>query len=74
MVLVAFPYPVDLLWNILGAFRKLRKVTIIFIMSVHPYVCGCPPTWNNLAPTIQIFMKFNISEFLKNLSIKFKYH
>jgi hypothetical protein len=63
LVLVAFPYPVDLLCNILGAFRKLRKATTTFIMSVHPYVCGHPSAWNNLAPTIQLFMKFDISEF-----------
>jgi hypothetical protein len=66
LVLVAFPYPVDLLGNILGAFRKLRKATI-FIKSVHPYVCGHPSAWNNLAPTIQLFIKFDISEFLNKI-------
>jgi hypothetical protein len=36
-----------------GELKKLRKATISF-MSV------CPSTWNNLAPTGPIFMKFYI--------------
>jgi hypothetical protein len=36
----------------LGAFRKLRKVTVGFIMSVRLSAC------NNSAPTERIFMKF----------------
>ena len=50
---------------ILGMFTKLQKVTISFVitacMPVHP------TAWNNSAPTGQIFMKFDISIFLKNL-------
>ena len=38
----------------LGAFAKLRKATIIFVMSVRP------SAWNNLASTGRIFMKFYI--------------
>jgi len=37
-----------------GAFTKLRKVTVTFILclSIHPFA------WNNAAPTGQISMKF----------------
>jgi len=41
----------------LGAFAKLRKPTITFVMSV------CPSAGNNSAPNGQIFMKFNIDYF-----------
>ena len=34
----------------------------------------CLSTWNNLAPTRRIFMKFYIWGFLKNLLRKFKHH
>jgi hypothetical protein len=37
-----------------GAFAKLRKATISFVMSVRP------STWNNSAPTGRIFIKFDI--------------
>ena len=40
--------------HFLGAFAKLRKVTISFAMSVRPSV------WNNSASTEQIFMKLDI--------------
>ena len=40
--------------DILGAFAKLRKATICYVMSVRL----CP--WNNLATVEQIFMKFDI--------------
>jgi hypothetical protein len=43
---------------LLGAFVKLRKVTISFIMPLCPSVR--PPTWYNSGPTIRIFMKFYI--------------
>jgi hypothetical protein len=61
LVLAAFPYPVDLLWNILRCIQKTEKSD--FIRSVCPYVCGCPSAWN-LAPITHIFMKFN---FLKKI-------
>jgi hypothetical protein len=38
----------------LGAFAKLRKVTVNFAMSVRP------SAWNNSAPTGRIFMKLGI--------------
>jgi hypothetical protein len=31
-------------------------------------------TWNNSAPTLRIFMKFNVWVFCKSLSRKFKFH
>jgi len=37
-----------------GAFVKLQKATMSFVMSVRP------PAWNNSAVTGRIFMKFNI--------------
>jgi hypothetical protein len=40
----------------LGAFAKLRKATISFVMSVRP----CPSAWNNSAHTGRIIMKFDI--------------
>jgi hypothetical protein len=47
-----------LVWNVglvfLGAFGKLRKATISFVMSVRP------SAWNNTAPTGRIFMKSDI--------------
>jgi len=54
----------------LGAFEKLRKATISFVISFHPSVC--PPSWNNSAPTGRMFIKFDISGFFKNLLRKFK--
>jgi hypothetical protein len=39
---------------ILGAFAKLRKVTISFVVSVRL------SPWNNWAPTGRIFVKFDI--------------
>jgi len=44
---------------LLGAFAVLCKVTISFIISVHPFV------WNTSVPTGQIFMKFDIEYFSK---------
>jgi hypothetical protein len=45
-----------------GAFSKLRKATITFVMSVRPSIClsVCPSGWNNSAPIGRIFMKFYI--------------
>jgi len=42
---------------LLGAFAKLRKAIISFIMSVSPSVLSAR---NNSAPTKRIFMKFDI--------------
>ena len=44
----------------LGAFAKLRKATVSFVMSVRP------SEWNNLAHTGRIFMKFDIWVFFEN--------
>ena len=38
----------------LGTFAKLQRVTVSFILS------GYLSTWNDLAPTGQSFMKFDI--------------
>jgi len=56
----------------LGAFEKLRRATINFVMSVRPSVR--PPAWNTSAPIGQIFMKFDIWVFFENLSRKFQFH
>jgi hypothetical protein len=52
----------------LGAFAKLCRATISFVMSVHLSV------WNNSAPTRRIFMKIKIYLFFETLSRKFKFH
>jgi hypothetical protein len=39
---------------VLCAFAKLRKVTIIFVISGRPF------SWNNSAPTRRIFIKYDI--------------
>jgi len=49
----------------LGAFAKLWKETVSFVMSV------CPSAWNNSASTERIFMKYDIRVFFENLSRKF---
>ena len=56
----------------LGAFAKLRKATISFVVSVCLFVR--PSTWNNSAPSERIFMKLCIREFFENLSTKMKFH
>ena len=45
----------------LGAFAKLRKTTISFVMSVCPSLR--PSAWNNSAPAGRFFIKFSISVF-----------
>jgi len=52
---------------LIGPFTKLRKATISFVTSVRL------SAWNNLAPTGQIFVKFEIWVFFENLSRKFKF-
>ena len=46
-----------------GAFAKLRKATICFVMSVRPSVR--PSAWNNSAPTGRNSMKFDIWVFFR---------
>jgi hypothetical protein len=55
-------------FNFLGAFSKLRKSTIRFIMSVRL------SAWNNPTPTRRIFMKFDIRLFFEKLSWKLKFY
>ena len=52
----------------LGAFAKLRKATVSFVMSVRL------SAWNNSVPIGRIFMKFVIGVFLEKLSRKFKFN
>jgi len=47
-----------LIVSLLGAFEKLRKATISFVMFVRLSVC--PSARNNSAPSGRIFMKFDI--------------
>jgi hypothetical protein len=60
----------------LGAFEKLRKVTVSFVMSfcppVHPSIR--PYLWNNSSPTRRNFMKINICVFFETFSRKLKSH
>jgi len=52
----------------LGAFAKLQKATISFVMSV------LLSAWNSSAPIGRILMLLNICTFLENLWSKFKFH
>ena len=54
----------------LGAFAKLRKAIISFVMSIRV----CLSTCNNWTPTGQILMRFDIWTFFENLSRKFKFY
>ena len=54
--------------HFLGAFAKLQRATISFVMSVRLSV------WNNWAPTGRLFATFGILVFLENLFRKFKFH
>ena len=44
-------------FGLLGAFAKLRKTNISFVMSVRPSVCLS--AWNNSAPTGRTVMKLD---------------
>ena len=63
---------ISLIW--FGAFKKLWKVTISFIMSL--CVCVCvfvsvrPSTWNFSASTRRIFMKIHIWVFFGKMPYK----
>jgi len=50
--------------QVLGAFAKLRKTTISFVISVRL------SAWNKSNPTGWNFMKFDISRFFENQSKK----
>jgi len=53
----------------LGAFEKLRRATISFVMSARP-----SSALNYSGPTGQIFMKFDIWVFFENMPRKFNFH
>jgi len=44
--------------SFLGAYAKLLTATNSLVMSVYPSVILC--SWNNSAPRVRIFMKFDI--------------
>jgi hypothetical protein len=50
----------------LGAFVKLRQATICVIAAL--------AAWNNSIPALWIFMKFDVSVCIENLSRRFKCH
>ena len=58
-------------WHVLGAFAKLRKAPVTFVMSVRPSVrlSACI----NTVPTGHISVKFNIYDFYENLPRKSKF-
>jgi len=43
----------------LGTFKKLRKLTIGFVVSVCPSLHSAPVSMKKLGPTGRIFMKFD---------------
>ena len=53
--------------SFLGTFTKLWKATTSLVTSVRPPVCMSvyPSAWKNLAPTGQIFMKFDVWVFFQ---------
>jgi hypothetical protein len=53
--------------QVLGAFIKLRKAAVTFVVSVRPFAS------NNWTTTGRIFVKFYIGEFHEILSRKFKF-
>jgi hypothetical protein len=55
------------LW-FLGAFAKLRKAAVSFVISVRP------STSNNWVPTKRIIITFDIWVFFQTLSRRFKFH
>ena len=55
-----------------GAFAELRKAAIRINTSVCLSVCLSLFSWNNLAHSGRILMKFVISGFFENQSRKFK--
>jgi hypothetical protein len=62
--------------QILGAFGKLRKATISFVISVRLSLSPSvrPSAWKKSAPTGRIFMPFDIWRFFETLSRKFNFH
>jgi len=55
----------------LGAFAKLRKATISFVICVRPSV---RPHGKTRLPLKRVFMKFDIWVFFEKLSTNFKFH
>ena len=58
-------------YRFFGAFTKVLKATISFVM----FVCLSvrPSAWNNSVPTGPIFMKFYILVFFENLSRNYNF-
>jgi hypothetical protein len=56
---ICFEFQVTYQFCFFGAFAKLLKATISFVMSVCLSVClsVCPSAWNNSAPTGRICIK-----------------
>jgi len=79
LVLVLYSFSLETPWGrrnveqFSGAFKKLRKATISFVMSVCLYICLSvrpsvrPSVWNNSAPTGRISMKIDIWIFFETL-------
>jgi len=71
------PYQIVLIFfhwygDFLGAFAKLLKTTMSFVMSIRLSVH--PSAWNSSAPIEQIFTKFGIWAFFKSLKRKFRFY
>jgi hypothetical protein len=65
---------------LLCAFAKLRKASVSFVVSLWPSVCLSvrtsvrPSAWHNSVAIGQIFMKFDIWGYSKNMSRKSKFY
>jgi len=57
--------------RLLGAFAKLRKATVSFVMSVRPSAFS---EWNDSALSGRIFIKFDMWLFFEKLLRKLKFH
>ena len=63
------------LYQILGAFEKLRKATVTFVLPVWTSISpSVPSAWKNSAPTRRIFIEVDIRVFFENLPRKFKFN
>jgi len=60
---------------VVGAFAKLRKAIINFVITLSVFLSVRPFAWNNSASTGRIFIKFDIWEFFfTNLLRKLKFY
>ena len=66
--------------KLFGSAAKVRKETVIFVMSVCLSVdlsflpSFHPSAWSSSAPTGRIFVKFDVCVFFENLLRKLKFH